>query len=116
MLLVEVLTFSVPSTENYMAEPVAAEVFKAVVTAYNSDPAQTDSRPLEMASGKEVYDGAVACPPELKFGTKVAIKGKVYVCEDRMAKKFSQRFDVWMPSREDAVQWGKQELAVQVLK
>ena len=39
-----------------------------------------------MASGKEVYEGAVACPRTLKLGTKVRIGGKTYTCEDRYSK------------------------------
>jgi hypothetical protein len=38
-----------------------------------------------MASGKIVYEGAVACPRNLKLGTKVIIDGKTYTCEDRYA-------------------------------
>jgi hypothetical protein len=39
-----------------------------------------------MASGKAVYEGAVACPYSLKLGTKVSINGKTYTCEDRYSK------------------------------
>lgn len=36
----------------------------------------------------------IACPCEIAFGTIVEIKGKAYVCEDRMAARFNSRFDI----------------------
>lgn len=56
-----------------------------------------------MASGKPVYEGAVACPYFLKLGTKVRIHGKVYTCEDRYAtwldsKRGLPTFDMFVES------------------
>jgi hypothetical protein len=39
-----------------------------------------------MASGKAVYVGAAACPTFLPFGTRVAVNGREYTCEDRYAR------------------------------
>jgi len=36
-----------------------------------------------MASGRSVYVGAAACPTFLDLGTRVAIEGQTYTCEDR---------------------------------
>jgi 3D (Asp-Asp-Asp) domain-containing protein len=92
------------------------EVWIAVVTAYNSEIDQTDDSPFITASGQNVRDGIVACPRELAFGTKVKIQGRVYECQDRMNKKFDDRFDIWMTHRGDALAWGKQKLGVEILR
>jgi 3D (Asp-Asp-Asp) domain-containing protein len=87
--------------ENEIIKPIE----KYFVTGYclNQDP---------MASGKLVYDGAVACPRRIPLGTKVKIQGTEYVCEDRLAKRYDDRFDIWFTTCEQAINWGIQELEV----
>lgn len=90
-----------------------------LVTGYSSTPDQTDSSPDIMASGKKVYDGAIACPRKYEFGTKVEISGKLYTCEDRMALKHdgaNPKFDIWYSSRELAKNHGVQKVRVIVYK
>ena len=84
----------------------------ATITAYNPTEAQCDSTPDIMASGARVYEGAIACPRELAFGTSVEIDGVIYTCEDRTAKKYNGRYDILMFSYEEAIEWGRQEKEV----
>lgn len=95
-------------------------------TAYSPSVDQTDDRPREMASGKEVYEGAVACPDVIIiregkriFGTKIEIEGRgVFTCEDRMAKKHrdkEHKFDIFMESEDDAWDFGRQNLNYKIL-
>lgn len=63
------------------------------VTNYTPERGQTDARPREMASGKEVYDGAIATGDRsVPFGTKVYIPEmkQTYTVEDRMNKRFDK--------------------------
>ena len=66
------------------------------VTGYNTVASQTDDTPCIAASGSYICGrrDTVACPPMLKFGTVVEIRGKRYVCEDRTARKYRGRFDI----------------------
>ena len=66
------------------------------ITGYNTLPAQTDRTPCIAASGANICGrrDAVACPREISLGTVVEIRGSVYVCEDRTARKFDGRFDI----------------------
>lgn len=89
---------------------------QAVITAYNATPGQTDSTPNIMASGKTIYLGAVACPRKYPFGTRIEILGKIYTCEDRLAKKFDDRFDILMATNEEAINFGKQYLEVKIIE
>ena len=68
----------------------------AHVTGYNTIPGQTDSTPCIAASGADICGrrDAVACPRHIKLGTVVEIRGSTYVCEDRLAKKYDDRFDI----------------------
>jgi hypothetical protein len=91
-----------PSTAGplYSAQETSApkpEIYvDTYVTGYNTVPSQTDDTPCIAASGSYICGrhDTVACPPLLKFGTVVEIRGKRYVCEDRTARKFRGRFDI----------------------
>ncbi len=80
------------------------------VTAYSSSPDETDDDPFVTAAGTAVRDGVVATNM-LPFGTKVRIPElfgeKVFVVEDRMHRRFSDRVDIWFPSKRGALQFGK---------
>jgi hypothetical protein len=87
-------------------------------TAYNPTREQTDDTPLIMASGKKVYDGAVACPGDYDFGTLIEIEGLgIFTCEDRMARRFrdSNYFDILMFDRTAALKFGRRTLRYKVL-
>ncbi|MCR4323304.1 MAG: 3D domain-containing protein [Candidatus Azambacteria bacterium] len=89
------------------------------MTAYSSTPDQTDDSPFTMANGKRVHDGAVAAN-FLPFGTKVMFPelygDKVFTVEDRMHKRFSNRMDIWMETRGEAIKFGIREVTVEILE
>jgi hypothetical protein len=68
----------------------------AYVTGYNTVVGQTDQTPCIGALGTNICgrQNVVACPPMLKLGTFVEINGKTYICEDRTAPKYRDRFDI----------------------
>jgi len=92
---------------------------KIIATAYSSTPDQTDSSPFITANGSFVRQGVVAAN-FLKFGTKVRIPevygDKIFVVEDRMAKKNSHKIDIWMESRAQALEFGVKYLTVEILE
>ena len=95
------------------------KTIKTVLTAYSSTPDQTDDTPFLTASNTHVRDGIVAAN-FLAFGTKVQIPeifgDKVFTVEDRMAKKHSDKIDIWFPERHLAKKFGVQEAEVIVLQ
>lgn len=109
-----------PVEEVYAWQPPVTEMaisIEATVTAYSSSEDETDDRPWEMASGRTVYEGAIACPSRFEFGTRIVIDETIYTCEDRMNKRYrdGNYFDIWMGSKVDALKYGKQTLSVLVL-
>jgi len=86
------------------AQPLTVPLFhlplshnvRAYVTGYNTTPGQTDDTPCIAASGANICGrtDAVACPRRIALGTFLVIHGTIYVCEDRLAKKFDSRFDI----------------------
>jgi hypothetical protein len=81
------------------SQPAKLPLFKDVrvyVTGYNTTTGQTDDTPCIAASGVNICGrtDAVACPRSISLGTVLQIRGVLYVCEDRLAKKYDSRFDI----------------------
>ncbi|MBU0629744.1 MAG: 3D domain-containing protein [Candidatus Margulisbacteria bacterium] len=87
-------------------------------TAYNSLPNQTDDTPWITAMGTRCREGVVASN-FLPLGTKVMIKGfgkRIFVVEDRMHTRFSDRIDVWFRGYSEAVNYGKRDIDFYIVK
>lgn len=102
-------------TSSALEEKRSPQVLAAVVTAYNSLPEQTDDTPFITASGERTGWGVVAnnC---LEFGTKVRIAGEIFEVQDRMNSRYGcEYFDIWMEHYDQAVQFGKRILEVELI-
>jgi 3D (Asp-Asp-Asp) domain-containing protein len=99
-------------------QPAAKKVMTISVTAYSSTRDQCGADPFTTASGTRVHDGTLAAN-FLPIGTKVRFPdqfgNKIFVVEDRMAARYWQKADIWMPSREAAKQWGNQQIRIEIL-
>lgn len=96
------------------------KTIRLTVTAYSSTVDQTDGDPFTAASGAKVHDGMVA-HNGLPFGTKVRFPDqfgdKIFVIEDRMnARKGFYVADIWMPTRQAAIQWGAPVVKMEILE
>jgi hypothetical protein len=68
------------------------------------------------ANGKMPCIGhTVAVPRCYALGCDVLILGHHYKGEDRTARKFDGRFDIFVESEREAIQFGKQKLIVKVI-
>lgn len=69
------------------------------------------------ASGTKVKEGrTIACPPSLKFGTKLNIdKIGIRICEDRGGAIKSGHLDLYMDSVSEALKFGRKKLSVEIL-
>ena len=115
--------YAIASSDSYGLHGDAYTVVKGSVTKYSridSCHNKNDKGECITASGKPVKHGiTVACPHKIKLGTKVAINGKIYTCEDRTARwvqaKFGDTFDIFDDSHSAAVKWGRQNLKVAIM-
>ena len=89
------------------------------VTAYSSTVDQCDSTPFITANGTRVHDGIIAAN-FLRFGTKIRFPeysgNKIYTVEDRMHQRFSNRADIWMNTRTEAINFGAKRLKMEILE
>jgi hypothetical protein len=98
-MMITILSFVFPlalTTSDAITPRGDYREIRAMVTGYNTVPAQTDDTPCIGASGKNICGrrDAVACPRDIDLGTVVEIRGAIYTCEDRTARKFNGRFDI----------------------
>jgi 3D (Asp-Asp-Asp) domain-containing protein len=87
----------------------------AEFSAYTARVEETDNDPITMASGRSVYDGAIAnnCLP---FGTRIEVNGKVKVVEDRMNSRYDcNHFDIFFSDYDEAIQFGRKELSYKII-
>lgn len=63
------------------------------------------------ASGTHVRPGVAACPPDIAFGTSILIDqvGTV-VCEDRGGAIGGDNIDLWVPTYQEAITFGRRTL------
>ncbi len=101
--------------QDIVLEPEPVRIL-ATITAYSSSPDETWADPFVTASGKRVFDGLVACPRSFAFGTRFKIGERTYECFDRLHRKYDDRFDIWMSSKDAALRFGKRQIQVEVLE
>jgi 3D (Asp-Asp-Asp) domain-containing protein len=89
------------------------------VSAYNSEPAQTDDSPFITAWQTHVRDGIVATNI-LPFGTRVKMPylfgDKVFVVEDRMNSRYQNHMDLWMEDKDEALRFGRRTTVIEVIR
>jgi 3D (Asp-Asp-Asp) domain-containing protein len=91
------------------------------VTAYNNDPAQTDSDPDIAASMRRVKPGTIAVSRDLfdrgwVFGRKVRLEGLgIYEINDLMAARHNRAVDIFLYSNSQAQAFGKRHIKAALL-
>lgn len=101
--------------ETILREP--DEVRYVTMTAYSSTPDQTDDTPFTTANGTHVRWG-IAAANFLQFHSRLRVPEyfgeEMFTVEDRMHPRFSDRIDVWFPTRAEAKAFGRQRLKVEI--
>lgn len=93
-----------------------AEGIEAVVTKYTKIETCPKRVCITAMGTVATRNRTVACPRAYKLGTKIIIDGNSYICEDRTAKKYDGRFDVYEGDERKAynraISWGKQNKTI----
>jgi 3D (Asp-Asp-Asp) domain-containing protein len=106
------------TTQPDHSDAPAARTFMVPVTAYTSEPGQTDSTPYTTADGTQVRNGIIAAN-FLPIGARVRIPeyygNQVFEVHDRMNVRYPYRMDIWMANKSSAMSWGLRNVKVEVL-
>ena len=69
------------------------------------------------ASGVKPQVGVtIAGPRWVPLGTVVEVQGHRYLVQDRMNKRFPDRWDIYMRSKGECMKWGKRTNNVTIVK
>lgn len=125
------ISSAVPAAEGELYAARAASGRSVVLksTAYNSLAAQTDSNPYITATGTRTRPGVVALSRDMlrifPYGTRLRIEplngsypyltGRTFIVEDTMHARKTNQVDIWMPTRQQAMQWGVRSVRVTAL-
>lgn len=100
------------------SKPNNYNTINAIVYGYTSLPHLTDNTPCITASGLNVCNhkgrGVIAnnC---YSFDSVVVIGGISYDVNDRMNARYPCNvFDIWFPTYEEAINWGRREVEVKI--
>jgi 3D (Asp-Asp-Asp) domain-containing protein len=96
---------------------------RVVATGYSSSVIETDDTPFITATNTRTRNGVLALSRDLlrrftpgapfSFGDRVHISGLGYfVVEDVMNARWTQRVDVWFPSRGEAIHFGLRDVVL----
>jgi 3D (Asp-Asp-Asp) domain-containing protein len=93
------------------------------LTAYNSEVEQCDGDPCTTANGFNVCAHGIEDTVAANFlplGTKIMIPdlfgNRIFIVRDRTSRKYSDRVDVWMIKKHDALQFGKRHSRIVVIE
>ena len=93
------------------------------MTAYNSEVSQCDASPCITASGFNVCKHGIEDTVAANFlplGAKIRIPDyfgeKIFVVRDRMNSRYQNRVDVWMKSRQNALNFGVRYGKIEILQ
>ncbi len=102
-------------TKYFQKNSLTREFFLITVTAYTASADECGKSDGITASGTKVHKGTLACPKRFGFGTKIKIGDLgTYVCEDRGGSITGNHFDIYMPTKKEAISFGKQILLAQI--
>ena len=103
--------------ERAIEKPKQVLKMNVAVTFYSSTPEETDDTPFVTANGTVARDG-IAASNFLAFGTRIKLPelfgDKHFIIEDRMHSRFTDRIDVWVPTRKEALNQGISFTTVEV--
>ena len=86
-----------------------------MVTAYTASPDEGCREDALTASGVTARANFTAAADDLPYGTKIRfLDGSVRVIEDRFGGGYTNRIDIYMETKEEALAFGKQWLFVEV--
>jgi 3D (Asp-Asp-Asp) domain-containing protein len=111
-----------PALSKTIKAKKTAKAGHVLMTAYNSEKAQTDNSPCTTATGFNVCQHGkedTIAANFLPFGAKVKIPelfgDRVFVVRDRMNKRYTNKVDIWMTSKTKALQFGVKYAKIEIV-
>lgn len=109
-------TYTYRDRINFLASRGDINVVKMEISAYTASIDECGKDDGITASGKKVRPGMLAAGRNLPFGTKLYIEGYgIVVVEDRGGAIHERAIDIYMETKKEAFEWGRQFRKVYIL-
>lgn len=97
---------------------MTTNIITAVVTAYCACRVccGPNAAGITAAGTRPVAGRTVAAPRWVPLGSRVRINGRWYVAEDRTARRYDGRWDIFFRSHDEARAFGKQTNRVEICR
>lgn len=94
------------------------EAFTINASAYTASADECGNDKGITASGIKVQEKrTIACPPNFPFGAKLEIEGMgIYTCEDRGGAIKGNHIDIYVLTKKEAFQFGRQNLTAKIVE
>ena len=99
-------------------ENLPKEPFTVNASAYTASADECGNDKGITASGIKVKEKrTIACPPSLPFGVKLEIEGMgIFTCEDRGGAIKGNHIDIYVLTKKEAFQFGRQNLTAKIVE
>ena len=96
---------------------MTTNVITAIVTAYCACRTCCGPSASNLTAGGKppTCERTIAASRSIPFGSRVVVAGRIYTVEDRLAKRFDSRFDIFMSSHQAALNFGIKTQSVVVI-
>jgi len=93
------------------------EILQATITAYCACTKCCGPKAADItASEKAPIAGiTIAVPRSIPLGSRITIGAHAYIAQDRTARRFDGRFDIYFATHKEALRFGKQTNKVTII-
>lgn len=87
---------------------MTTNILTAIITAYCHCTicCGPNAKGINATGNKPIENKSIAAPRRISFSSKIRIGGKEYTVDDRLAKRYDGRFDIYMRDHHDAKKFG----------
>lgn len=87
---------------------MTTNILTAIITAYCACKVccGPNAKGINATGNKPIENHSIAASRSISFGSKIRIGGKEYTVDDRLAKRYDGRFDIYMRDHREAKKFG----------
>jgi len=94
---------------------MTTNVLVAICTGYCACKTCTPGHGVTAIGTPPKHNYTIAAPRNIPYGARVIVAGRTYVVEDRTARRYDGRFDIYFARHADALKFGRQTNTVTVI-
>ena len=96
---------------------MTTNIITATITAYCACKlcCGPNAKGINANNTRPIPNHSIAASRKIQLGSKVIIAGHTYTVDDRLARKYDSRFDIFFATHKDALQFGIKTQTVTII-